>query len=701
MKTTFTLLTLAFLVLASPAKAQTATAQKELARAKNLQSQGATLFRNRNHVEGLAKTKEALALYLQHRGTNHQDTARCANIIGLILKNMNRPEEALKHYELVGAIRRHLNPKGNAADRIIQHTIDKLKTEVAKKKPGYAEIAKLEQTIKDLGRQLKRTEMHDTQLLSLELHNRLLGTNHYSTLRLQQRLTISLMFSRRLDEALDLARRSLAAHQSRIGASEFDLANSVRDLGRVYGRLGKLEEAEEYLREAIRVYQSADRTSPLVLGQLYKSIGDFYARDAKAPEKAIPELKLALKLTEQYKGPDNILVRDYVHQLGHTYAYDLKQMDKALPYLLRDLKFAEQSRGPLSPTVDTKVHELASLYRTIDKNRTEELRWLQRGLDLALKTKGTHADHTFNTRALIADANKALGRPAEAKRLLTEAITIRLQKPNEEPRAAIKAVREIAGNSHRIWSNGRPAAIDLLTAVREFATDRLGENHPETVACGTGLLRLHAKEGHTAKVRAGLVELAKTTNNDREADLKLSQKIFDMTASVIWEHGNHKLGDELLQKSLNLRERHLGTTDATLFENLIRLAECRHATGRSDEAAKLIERAIQCRTQLVASKPLQAASTLRGAGNRMLQQGRYLIARPLIQRALTVQQKTKGPDHANTLIFLHTAVRINTLTGNYDEALRLVQTRLGDQDQGPRTRTPEGRRQPRSNGGNP
>ncbi len=147
-------------------------------------------------------------------------------------------------------------------------------------------------------------------------------------------------------------------------------------------------------------------------------------------------------------------------------------------------------------------------------------------------------------------------------------------------------------------------------------------------------------------------------------------------ASLYQAQGRYSEAEPLLQRSLAIYEKTVGSehpdTSATLHE----LARLYQAQGRYSEAEPLLQRSLAIYEKTVGSEHPDTSATLHELARLYQAQGRYSEAEPLLQRSLAIYEKTVGSEHPDTSATLHELARLYQAQGRYSEAEPLLQRSL-------------------------
>jgi tetratricopeptide (TPR) repeat protein len=209
-------------------------------------------------------------------------------------------------------------------------------------------------------------------------------------------------------------------------------------------------------------------------------------------------------------------------------------------------------------------------------------------------------------------------------------------------------------------ASASPAAADLLrfcallhpdAIPEEIFTEGAAELGPNLGAIAADLLKLHA----------AFAEILKYSLLRRDADAKTL--------------GIHRLVQAVIQDGLRKQEKRQWAERAVRTVNgafpspeFANWAQCERLVSQALACASLIE------AHGFESK--EAARLLNQAGCYLHQRARFSEAKPLLQRALVIKEKTLGPDHPSVADSLNNLAALYEDQGKYAEAELLYQRAL-------------------------
>ena len=123
--------------------------------------------------------------------------------------------------------------------------------------------------------------------------------------------------------------------------------------------------------------------------------------------------------------------------------------------------------------------------------------------------------------------------------------------------------------------------------------------------------------------------------------------------------GQYVKAERLHERSLKIREKHLGSDHPDVAQSLNNLAVLYQAMGQYVKAEPLYERSLKIREKQLGPDHPFVAESLNNLAVLYQVMGQYVKAEPLNERSLKIREKQLGPDHP------YVATSLNNLAGLY------------------------------------
>jgi CHAT domain-containing protein/Tfp pilus assembly protein PilF len=222
-------------------------------------------------------------------------------------------------------------------------------------------------------------------------------------------------------EAIDVARRAVAAAERQFGPDDAKVGTALIDLALSYKNQGRYDEAEPLNKRALAIDEKALGADHPYVGIALNNLAALYQVQGRYAEVELL-YKRALAIDEKTQGLDHPDVAKALNNLATLY-HDQGRYAEAEPLYKRALAIDENALGPNHPDVAIRLSNLALLYDA-QRRYVEAEPLMQRAL--AIREKALGADHIsigqeLNNLALL---YLAQGRFIEAEPLMQRALAI-------------------------------------------------------------------------------------------------------------------------------------------------------------------------------------------------------------------------------------------------------------------------------------
>jgi tetratricopeptide (TPR) repeat protein len=238
----------------------------------------------------------------------------------------------------------------------------------------------------------------------------------------------------------------------------------------------------------------------------------------------------------------------------------------------------------------------------------------------------------------------------------------RLLDRGEEERAEQLARAHLAESAREHGEESLEAAraLDLLVEVRQRRGAggaetlqlaeralRLKEDLPEVpgLELATSLVRAARARADTGEIAAAL-DLLERAEHLRDVDLGAGHpEVAEVLAVRSYAHlraGNVVAGREAAERSLELRQEAFGRVHRDVAESLILLSYAAQFSGDLEQATALRREAVSIREQVLGPRHPEVGTALMALGEILLLR-HDAEARPVLERALAILEKTRGP----------------------------------------------------------
>ncbi|KAF1960998.1 hypothetical protein CC80DRAFT_269456 [Byssothecium circinans] len=223
----------------------------------------------------------------------------------------------------------------------------------------------------------------------------------------------------KLGEAEQMYKRAMRGHEEALGPKHTSTLNTVGNLGSLYYSQGKLTKAEHMYERALQGTEEAlgpNHTSTL---SMVSNLGVLYYSQGKLAE-AEQMCKRALRGKEEALGPSHTSTLDTVNNLGNLYA-DQGKLGEAEQMYRRALRGYEEALGPSHTSTLQTVNNLGILYKNQGKVGEAEQMYERalRGYEEAL---GPSHTSTLDTVSNLGNLYANQGKVGEAEQMYERAL---------------------------------------------------------------------------------------------------------------------------------------------------------------------------------------------------------------------------------------------------------------------------------------
>lgn len=405
-----------------------------------------------------------------------------------------------------------------------------------------------------------------------------------------------------------------------------------------------LSQAEELLRKALAIWEEAPEISQLTIATALEKLAVLNGQLGNYAEAEALSLR-AITSTLTTKGvnhPDVLLVLD---QLGQYYAAQHKRNEARACYE-KVIEVAEMLKLRQHPVYSAAKYHLALL--SIEQGS------LARAEDLLLRVC------TVREHVLGKNDRSAL----EARLKLAE-VAARLQhwkRANSCYRQALPVYEELLGSENPLILEHQERAAMALFRVGKLAEakgiwqrvletrerNRSG-SRSASASCLNGLARIALTEKKNAEALALLARAQSLFADQEEAESLMQAETLEMLAEAhkaVQEYGQ---AIQAARQALEVRERLLGAEHLELTESLDQLAKLLLEQGQTEEAEKLLLRALYNCQQEQKVEDMRLDPVFIGLAEIETGRKHFDNARMYLQRAQNIRGAALGKDDPHTL----------------------------------------------------
>ena len=313
------------------------------------------------------------------------------------------------------------------------------------------------------------------------------------------------------------------------------------------------------------------------------------------------------------------------------------------------------------------------------------------------------------------DPGEALGEEISARQILEEGAE-RIESLESEPQIRVRLLTAI-GEVRQGLGAYEPAAA-LLERAHTVGVERLGPEHPDTIAAGASLVDVWitldrmedaedllertvgaatrvfgAEDGRTldirqrlAAVHSGMGRLQEALAVQREV-LEVQQRVvggrdestlqsMDTLAGLLAADGDVSGSIDVLQPLLAARREVSGADHPATLKAMLQLADAYSVVERADEAETLYREILERQRRVLGDDHLETLMTIGNLSIMLLDEGRVDDAEPLLFELMDAFEAQMGPDHPFTQLAYFHVGRVHNARGRWSEAETLLEPAL-------------------------
>jgi tetratricopeptide (TPR) repeat protein len=266
------------------------------------------------------------------------------------------------------------------------------------------------------------------------------------------------------------------------------------------------------------------------------------------------------------------------------------------------------------------------------------------------------------------------GKPAEAKPLLEDALTLRTKVLGDAHRDVALSRNELA--SALIAQGKQAEAAPLLRKALAVYQKVLGDEHPETAALYDRVAESLNHEGRYTEAEPlyrKAFAIAKQTLGDEDPS---TATFCNHLATSLNGLGKSAEAEVLLRTGLPIWQKALGEEHPQTEHGSNNLAAILHTLGKYTEAEPLYRKVLALRRKKLGEESQGTAACYNNLATNLNAEGKYAEAEPLYRKALAINQKVLGEYHGDTANSYQSLTLNLQAQGKYAEAEPLQRTSL-------------------------
>ena len=448
-------------------------------------------------------------------------------------------------------------------------------------------------------------------------------------------------------------------------------ADRLGEEGRQLFRLGRLEEAEEKVRQLIGVQSKVvGERHPDYASGLSLLAEILLARDELSDAETL--LQRSLEIRKKSLGDQH---PDYASSLDLLARLMLRWEDHvgAEPLLRKALEIRRSVLGLDHPDYASSLAMLAEVVGKSDEYDLAEPLFRE-AIETLTRVRGETHPEVADSCANLAQLLIRHGETTESESLLRHAIEIYRQAYGERHNSYVTTTTNLALLLHN--RGDFQEAEPLWRLLLDMRRQSLGEKHPECAFIQIQLAQILQRHGDLAGAEALLREAAgirKHSLGERHPEYATS---LTHLASTLQRMGDLQGAEPLLRQALAIRKDVLGVKNPEYGTSLMNLALLVQKRGDITWAKMLLREAVDVRRAVCGENHPDYAHSLLCLGEIVGQQGEPTKAVAMIRRALEIRGETLGEYHPAYATNLCSLAAVLRKQGDFQEAEALLRRAL-------------------------
>ncbi len=413
------------------------------------------------------------------------------------------------------------------------------------------------------------------------------------------------------EPAEKLIAEALEIRERELGADHPDVLESVNQLGVVYRRQQRLDQAESLLRRVLAA-RAAQEDDPVGLALALNNLGNLLWSQKRFDEAEAAHRR-ALEIRQRELGPDDQDVAETLNNLGALYQTQAKNRE-AEPVLRRAAEIYAETLGTDHPRYAATLFNLSLVEDKLGSWRDAEDH-CRTAADVWEAAYGPLHPRTFAARSRLAVLLRRQARYEESVAVYRALLRAREQDAAVDAGASDPSPRRGASDpsprrgasdtqirgllkklaSAQGYLGDFAAAEANYRRVLAFYLEHRGEDHPATLSVRSSLAWLAWRRGDFARAEAAHRRLLEIRRRLHGPEHRRTAWTLHHLALAVADQGRHVEAETLLRQALQIREAILDQDHLDVAATLHHLGRLAGRGGSRDQARRLLDRALEIR----------------------------------------------------------------------------------------------------------
>ena len=450
-------------------------------------------------------------------------------------------------------------------------------------------------------------------------------------------------------------------------------ARLMGTMGGVYLALGRYEEAEPLLEEALRLRLRVlgDEHSDTLASR--DGLAELRWRQARYSE-AEPLVRSSLQLRRRLLGDEHPDTLQALDNLG-SLQWQQERYAEAESHYLEALAGRRRVLGDEHPDTLITVNNLAVLYKVMGRYEEAEPLYLE---DLQGSRRALGSDHpaVFVSLHNLASFYTSQQRYAEAEPLYLEALAGRRKVLGDEHPRTLNTQSKLADlyQAQDRFEEALPLLEQVLAAQRQA----LGEDHPKTIEATSRLAALQYGLARYELAEASYDQTLAAARRVLGAESTQTARILTGLGDLHEALGRYERAAPFYGEAYGIFSTVLGQDHPDTIEAEANIALIHWRQGRSDQAEALYLRSLEGARAALGADHNLALSIANNLAALYLVDGRSDQALPLYEEILAGSRRALGPKHQLTLVAANNLASVHRRSGDLQQAEDLYRQTVSD-----------------------
>jgi tetratricopeptide (TPR) repeat protein/nucleoside phosphorylase len=391
--------------------------------------------------------------------------------------------------------------------------------------------------------------------------------------------------------------------------------------------LGKFNESQEHLDQALRLVRAAPEEEPRGVDE--SSLLDqlalvFLKRGALREAREHAERAHALRVAARVEGSSD--VEPFSSTLGMVLLHQAR-FDEALVHFERALKSAEARLGPAHPNVAAAAGQLAGALEMLGRyGEARDL--LERGVKVLEATYGPEHPNVAAFMRLLGALHQRVGELTRARDCCERALRIDEARLGPQHLDVAADLNNLARAHHELGDLQRARSyFERALAIQER---ELGSRHIGLATVLDNLGRVHEELRNLQQARACFERALAIHEQEHAADHPAIANVLNNLGHLLECTGELPRARACLERALDIDEKAYGPDHPEVATDLANLASILLKQGERTLAEQHIERVLAIHEERSATEPVDLIRFLLGVGTRYQNRQEWDAAKPYL-----------------------------------------------------------------------